>query len=148
MSDQAPLQDLQQQLIQMTGTFCHQHADAEYAALCRKLIEKMGRKRSVPFASGRPEIWAAAIVHALGSINFLFDKSFPPCTTPDILCEHFQASKRTVTQKAKLIRDLFKLGYFDPEFSTQRMATRNPLAGLTTVNGLLVIPDNQFRDSD
>lgn len=148
MSDKAHAQHLQQQLIQLTGAFCLQHADAEYADLCRRLIEKMGRKRSVPFLSGRPEIWAAAIVHALGSINFLFDKSFPPHVTPDSICEHFETSKRTVAQKAKLIRDMFKLGYFDPEFSTQRMAKNNPLAGMTMVNGFLVIPDSQFRDSD
>jgi hypothetical protein len=148
MSDKSHLLQLQQQLIQMTDAFCRQHADAEYAQLCCKLIQKMGRKRSVPFLSGRPEIWAAAIVHALGSINFLFDKSFPPYVTQDSICEHFQTSKRTVAQKAKLIRDMFKLGYFDPEFSTKRMAKNNPLAGMTSVNGLLVIPDDQFRDSD
>lgn len=148
MSDKARTQQLQQQLIQMTTGFCLQHADEEYAQLCRRLIEKMGRKRAVPFLSGQPQIWAAAIVHALGSINFLFDKSFPPHTTAETICEHFQTSKRTVAQKAKLIRDMFKLGYFDPEFSTQRMAKNNPLAGLAMVDGFLVIPDSQFRDSD
>lgn len=148
MSDKAHAQRLQQQLIQMTGAFCLQHADAEYADLCRRLIEKMGRKRSVPFLSGRLEIWAAAIVHALGSINFLFDKSFPPHATPDSICEHFQTSKRTVNQKAKLIRDMFKLSYLDPEFSTQRMAKNNPLLGMSIANGFLVIPDDRFRDSD
>jgi hypothetical protein len=35
----------------------------------------MSRKRNVPFLYGRMEIWAAAIIHALGSINFLFDTS-------------------------------------------------------------------------
>lgn len=69
------------------------------------------------------EIWAAAIVYALGSINFLFDKSSLPYATPDTICDAFQVSKRTVAQNAKLIRDIFKLGYFDPEFSTERMAT-------------------------
>jgi hypothetical protein len=35
----------------------------------------MSRKRNVPFLSGRMEIWTAAVIHALGSINFLFDTS-------------------------------------------------------------------------
>jgi len=113
--------------------------DGEYERLCRKLIEKMARKRAVPFLSGRVEIWAAAIVYALGSINFLFDKSFLPHATPDTICDAFQASKRTVAQKAKVIRDMFKLGYFDPEFSTERMAKNNPLAGLSMVDGFLVV---------
>ena len=47
----------------------------DYKQLCEKLIRKISRKRNVPFLSGRIEIWAAAIIHALGSINFLFDTS-------------------------------------------------------------------------
>jgi hypothetical protein len=148
MSEKARAQALQHQLIQMTGAFCRAHADEEYAALCRKLIKKMARKRSVPFLSGRTEIWAAAIVYALGSINFLFDKSFPPHASPDAICEYFQVSKSTVSQKARLIRTLFKLGYFDPEFSTARMLAHNPLARLTMVDGFLVIGTPEFRDSD
>src|SRR5688572_30959709 len=110
MSEKAQAQAIGQQLIQMTHAFCRAHADEEYAALCRKLIEKMARKRSVPFLSGRGEIWAAAIVYALGSINFLFDKSFAPHASPDTICEYFEVSKSTVAQKARLIRNLFKLG--------------------------------------
>lgn len=147
-NDKQRLQALQQQLTEMTSAFCRQHADAEYERLCKKLIDKMARKRTVPFLSGRLEIWAAAIVYALGSINFLFDKSFLPYATPDTLCDHFQVSKRTVAQKAKLIRDTFKLGYFNPEFSTERMIKNNPLARLAMVDGFLVIDEPQFRDSD
>jgi hypothetical protein len=148
MTDKQRVQAIQRQLTEMTAAFCGQHADAEYERLCKKLIDKMARKRTVPFSSGRLEIWAAAVVYVLGSINFLFDKSFPPHTTPDTLCDYFQVSKRTVAQKAKLIRDMFKLGYFDPEFSTERMIKNNPLAGLTMVDGFLVISEPQFRDSD
>lgn len=39
---------------------------------------KLGRKREVPFQRGKIEIWAAAVVYAIGSPNFLFDKSFEP----------------------------------------------------------------------
>lgn len=148
MADKQRVQDIQRQLTEMTAAFCRQHADVEYERLCKKLIDKMARKRVVPFLSGRVEIWAAAIVYALGSINFLFDKSFLPHSTPDALCDYFQVSKRTIAAKAKLIRDMFKLEYFDPEFSTERMAKNNPLAGLTMVDGFLVIPEPQFRDSD
>jgi hypothetical protein len=139
MTDRQHVQTLERRLIQMTTAFCQQHADHEYEALCCKLIEKMARKRQVPFLSGRVEIWAAAIIYALGSINFLFDPAFLPHATPDTICDFFQVSKRTVAQKAKLIRDQFKLDYFNPQFVTERMAKNNPLAGLTMVNGFLVI---------
>lgn len=141
MTDKQRVQILQRQLTEMTAAFCRQHADAEYEQLCKKLIDKMARKRVVPFLSGRVEIWAAAIIYALGSINFLFDKSFLPHATPDTLCNALQVSKRTVAQKAKLIRDMFNLEYFDPEFSTEHMASNNPLSRLRMVNGFLVIDE-------
>jgi hypothetical protein len=148
MTDKQRVQSIQRQLTEMTAAVCRQHADAEYARLCEKLIEKMARKRTVPFLSGRPQIWAAAIIYAIGSINFLFDKSFKPYATPDTLCDYFQLSKRTVAQKAKLIRDMFKLEHFDPEFSTQHMAQNNPFARMAVVDGFIVIRDPEFRDSD
>jgi len=45
----------------------------DYKQLSEKLILKMKRKRNVPFMTGRLEIWAGAIIYALGRINFLFD---------------------------------------------------------------------------
>lgn len=139
MDDKQRLRHIQSELTAMTAAFCARQADGEYARLCQKLIEKMARKRVVPFLTGRTEIWAASIVYALGSINFLFDNSFPPYASPDSICEHFGVSKRTVAQKAKAIRDMFKLGHYDPEFSTEHMKQNNPFARLAMVNGFLII---------
>lgn len=139
MTDKRRVQDIQDQLLQMTTTFCQAHVDKEYQALCQKLIGKMARKRVVPFLSGRLEIWAAAIVYAIGSINFLFDKSFPPHVSPDSLCDYFGVSKSTVGQKAKVIRDMFKMGHCDPQFSTEHMKQSNPFARMELVDGFLVI---------
>ena len=138
MTNKHEIQRIKQELIKKTGVFCQTYIDAEYEELCKKLIEKMSRKRAVPFVSGRIEIWAAAIIHTLGGLNFLFDKSFEPYATMDDICNHFGVSKSTVGQKAKLIRDMFKMGHFDPEFSTQRMSRRNPFANLAMINGFIV----------
>lgn len=141
MTNKQRVQAIQREITEMTATFCRHHVDAEYQELCKKLIDKMARKRAVPFLSGRVEIWAAAIVYTLGGINFLFDESFPPHASPDTICDYFGVSKRTVSQKAKLIRDMFKMGYYDAEFSTEYMKQRNPFARMELVNGFLVIRD-------
>ena len=98
----------------------------------------MSRKRTVPFLSGRMEIWAAAVVYALGSINFLFDKSFEPYATADDICNFFATSKSTTAQKSKVIRAMFKMGYYDPEFSTKHMQDNSPFSNLAMINGLIV----------
>ena len=125
-------------LIRMTDGFADHYLDEDYKMLCRKLIEKMSRKRQVPFLSGRLEIWAAAVVYALGQINFLFDKSFEPYVSATDLCNYFGTSQSTTSQKAKTIRDMFKMRYFDEEFSTEKMQKVNPFNEYVMIDGLIV----------
>jgi len=66
MSDRELVKQKKDTLIEMTDGFADRYLDEDYKMLCRKLIDKMSRKRQVPFLSGRLEIWAAAVVYALG----------------------------------------------------------------------------------
>ena len=83
MSNKQEIKEKADTLTQMTTAFCEAHLNEEYTVLTEKLIRKMSRKREVPFLRGKLEIWAAATIYAIGQINFLFDKSFEPYTTPD-----------------------------------------------------------------
>lgn len=138
MKDKVVIEENAKKLLEMTAGFCDKYLDEDYEQLCEKLLLKMKRKRNVPFLSGKLEIWAAAIIFALGRINFLFDKSFEPYATADDICNYFETSKSTTSQKAKLILDTFKMSYYDEEFSTERMKERNPLANMAMVNGFIV----------
>jgi hypothetical protein len=125
-------------LLEMTGAFCAQKLDDEYFHLCEKLIRKLGRKRDVPFQRGKLEIWAAAVVYAIGSINFLFDKSFEPYMTADQISEYFGTKNSSVSNKAREIKDMFDMWHFSPEFSTQRMTESNPFYKMVMVDGFIV----------
>nr|MDO8082663.1 DUF6398 domain-containing protein [Candidatus Freyarchaeota archaeon] len=138
MEDKAVVREKMQQLIEMTAGFCDKYLDEEYKELCEKLIRKMARKRSVPFLYGRMEIWAAAVIHAIGSINFLFDPSFEPYASLSDIANYFGTSKSTTTQKSKLIRDMFKMRYWDREFSTTHMMEHNPFSKLAMIDGFIV----------
>ena len=121
MRNKILIEEKTQRLIDMTAGFCDEYLDEDYKQLCEKLIRKMSRKRNVPFLSGRIDIWAAAIIHAIGNINFLFDQNFKPYVSAGDISNYFETSKSTVSQKAKVIRDMFKMRYYDEEFSTTRM---------------------------
>jgi superfamily I DNA and/or RNA helicase len=112
----------EKQLLEITGTFCVQKLDDDYLKLCEKLIKKLGRKRDVPFQRGKLEIWAAAVIYAIGSINFLFDKSFEPYISAEQIHEYFGTKHSTVSNKAREIKEMFGLWHFNPEFSTKQMA--------------------------
>ncbi len=115
------------ELVRLTAGFCKANLNAEYEGLCRKLIEKGGRKRTVPFASGQPESWAAGVVHANCTVNFAFDATQQPNVTPQMIATHFRVSTNTASQKSKALRDMFKMTYWDAEFGTAEMVEKNPM---------------------
>ena len=117
---------IKEQIAEKTRRFCQSYLDKEYEDLCHKVIEKLSRKRSASLARGKLEIWAAAIIHSVGSINFLFDKSIKPHVTYDQLSEYYGVPKSTINQKSRKIRELLKMSYWSTNFSTQRMLVQNP----------------------
>ena len=136
------LKEKEKQLLEITGAFCEQKLNDEYFVLCEKLVKKMGRKRDVPFTRGKLEIWAAAVVHAIGSINFLFDRSFEPYISSKEMNEYFGTKGATVSNKARIIKDMFDLWYYSPEFSTGAMQENSPFNNMVMVDGLILPLDN------
>ena len=73
-------------ILEAITDFCQHYLDEEYLGLCIKMLEKLSRKRSVPFNSGQINSWAAGIIYAIGQVNFLFDKAQRyPCAIPNYL---------------------------------------------------------------
>ncbi len=139
-----------QQILDLVREFCAKELDEEYFELAERLTHKLARKRNSPLATGQPKIWAAAIIHALGTINFMFDKSFEPYLSIDDINNFFGTNKSTSGNKSRLIRDLLKLRPFDNEFSTQNMQDNNPFADFVMVDGFIVpldtLPEQYQRE--
>jgi hypothetical protein len=136
--DKAIIQEQQQKILALIEEFCTLKLDSEYSELSKKLIQKLGRKREVPFIKGQPKVWASAIIHALGSINFLFDKTFSPYVSLDEINDFFGTGKTTTGTKSKQIRDMLKLNCYDKEFSTKTMQENNPFNKFVMVDGFFV----------
>jgi len=142
----AKLKERENKLLELTRAFCSQKLNDEYFILSEKLIKKLGRKRNVPFESGKLEIWAASIIHALGLINFLFDKSGEPYVSVTEINNFFGTNQSTVTGKSKQLRNLLKLSYFDKDFSIGAMRNINPLENMVMVDGFIVPIDTIPED--
>ncbi len=126
------------EIVGLTDAFCAAHLNAEYAHVCRALAAKLARKRPSPLGSGRANTWAAAIVHTIGRVNFLSDKSQTPHMRADDLAKLFGLSQSTVGNKSKQIMDLLKIGLMDAEWTLPSQMDRNPMAWLISVNGLIL----------
>jgi hypothetical protein len=138
MPDKELVKEKMNEIILLTKKFCAEYLDDDYKQLCEKLIHKMSRKHNVPFLRGRLDIWAASVIHALGQINFLFDQNTKPYISAELIADYFNTSTSTTGQKAKKIRDMFNLRYFDPEFSTNFIQEQNPFSELVSINGFLI----------
>ncbi len=140
------IKNREKQLLELTRALCTQKLNDEYYQLCEKLILNLGRKKEAPFKRGKIEIWAAAVVYAIGSVNFLFDKSFEPFMTTGQINEHFGTKNTTVSNKARLIRDMFDMSHFNPEYLTREVYESNPLNSMVMVDGFIVPLDSLSED--
>lgn len=118
--------------------FCRERLNDEYAVLCRKLAEKLARKRPSPLLHGKPATWASGIVRTIGWVNFLGDPSQTPHLKMTDIDEGFGVSPASGSAKSKAIRDLLTLRPFDPEWCLPSRMDDNPLVWMLTVNGLLM----------
>lgn len=132
------MQPIYDQIVTITDAFCREHLSGEYAQMCRKLAAALSRKRPSPLARGRIETWSCGIVYAIGSVNFLSDKSFAPYMRMDDLCALMGVSKSTGANKASEIRKLFGMYQFDPTWTLPSLMDQNPMAWMIMVNGLII----------
>jgi hypothetical protein len=81
--------------------------------LCRRLAE--GDEFSLN--RGKPEIWAAAIIHVVADLNFLFDPDSDIHLSKTELCDALGVKATTVTNKARQIRAMCDIQFVDPRFT-------------------------------
>ncbi len=149
MTQKEQTKQKEQEIVGLAQKLCLEKINEEYAALAEKMIRKLGRKREVPFVRGQSEIWATAVVHAIGSINFLGDKAFLPFLSLDELCGFYKLNKSTVGAKSGHIKKLLNLGPFDEEFSTEYIRGNNPFDQLRMSDeGFLFLEDEELEDED
>jgi hypothetical protein len=124
-------------VVVLTDAFSRKHLNDEYAVLCRRLAAQLSRKRPSPLSRGKPETWAAGIVHALGMVNFLFDATQVPHVRASEIYNAFRVSEGAAGGKSRYIREVLGIYQSDPRWSLPRHLDENPLAWLLEVNGLV-----------
>jgi hypothetical protein len=125
-------------IISLIDEFCRDHLNEEYAELCRKLAEKLARKRPSPLLSGSPNTWACGIVRTIGMVNFLDDRSQKPHMKLTAIDKAFGVGESTGQGKSKLIRRLLKIHQFDHNWMLPSRMEQQPLVWMLNVNGLMM----------
>lgn len=134
----AELQNVLKLIVGMIDEFCRDHLNEEYALLCRKLAEKLARKRPSPLLSGKPNAWACGIVRTIGMHNFLGDKTQKPYLKISDISREFGVGESTASARTAAIKNLFDFSPLDFEWSLPSRADENPLLWMLSVNGFLM----------
>src|SRR2546423_3859936 len=106
-----------EEITQRTSAFCQTYLNDEYEQLCRELTATLCRKRPSPLIRGKAATWACGIVHAVGTVNFLFDSSQKPYVSSSQIANYFDLSSSTMQTKSKQIRDLMGMYQMDPDWT-------------------------------
>jgi hypothetical protein len=122
----------------LVDAFCRENLTEEYGEICRRLTEKLARKRPSPLVSGRPNTWACGIVRTIGWVNYLDDGSQKPHMKLTAIDKAFGVGESTGQGKSMVIRKMLKIRPSDPEWSLRSRIERNPMAWMIQINGFLV----------
>jgi len=125
-------------IVEITDSFAKENLNEEYAQLIRCAVAALCRKRPSPLETGKASTWACGVVHAIGMVNFLFDKSQTPNISASDLYKKFGVGESTGQGKSKLIRDMLDMNQFDPNWTLPSKLDSNPLVWMLSVNGMVV----------
>ncbi len=120
------LQNHYNEIVKITDPFCATYLNDEYTMYCRKMAAALARKRPSPLLGGYINIWAAAILYTLGSINVLYDKSTQPSMQLQDVCDKLGLSKSTVGQKSAVIKRVLKIKQFDHTWALSSIIEKMP----------------------
>lgn len=121
----------------IADAFCRDHLDAEYAQLSVALTAKLARKRPSPLLRGNRQIWASAVIYALGRVNFLSDPSQTPHLPTDTLARLLGVKQSTMATKGRAVMDLLGLDHFNTEFFLPSRMASHPTAWLVSIGGMI-----------
>ena len=126
------------EITQLTDAFSKDYLNDEYAQLCREVTATLCRKRPSPLSGGKAATWACGVIHAVGTVNFLFDASQKPHVPASQIASHFGLGTSTMQTKSKQIRDLLDMYQMAPDWTIPSMIDQNPLIWMIQVNGLIM----------
>ena len=133
-------------IVAHTDGFCNAHLNEEYAQLARQTAAALSRKRPSPLTRGRSDVWACGIVYAVGSVNFLFDRSEEPYLSSADLCKEFGVGQSTAAGKSKTVRDLLGMKWLDPDWCLPSQLDRNPMVWMVMIDDIVV--DSRYLNRD
>ena len=119
----------------MITEYCQTYLNKEYEEICLHALDKLCCKRPCLLKTGRVRTWAAGIIYAIGSINFIFDKEQPIHMSSKELTAPLGVAVPTASGKSTIIKKALKINYYQMEWSLSSVMEDNSLLWMVSKNG-------------
>ena len=129
-------------ILQLANSFCNKYLNKEYLRIIMGTIEEYFEIDPKAFNLGKAEIWASSFIWAIGSVNFLGDKSFKPYASLNDICKIFGTKNSTVGNKAGKIRQKLDINHFNDEYLLENSPIHNLINSIQiTEDGFISFDD-------
>ena len=98
-----------EEIVDKIKSFSSEYLSEEYENICVKAAETLCLNNEDKLKKGKSFSWAAGIVHAIGTINDLFDSKNKPYIKAADLYKEFGVSSSTGSSKSKEVKSLLDL---------------------------------------
>ncbi|WP_287126680.1 DUF6398 domain-containing protein [Desulfobacter sp.] len=140
------MQDIFSSITKLTDEFSNRFLNEEYAEFIQYAVAELCRKRPSPLLKGNLNIWACAVTHAIGRVNYLDDRTQTPHVETAKLYEAFGVKPSTGQAKSKQVRTLLKMIHSDVNWTLPSRMENNPLAWMIQINGFIVDVRTQSKE--
>ncbi|WP_252248145.1 DUF6398 domain-containing protein [Clostridium sp. ZBS20] len=107
--------------------FSNQYLNEQYEKLCIKALHDLGMNHEDSLKKGKSSSWAAGVVHAIGTVNNLFDVKEEPYIKALDLYKEFGVSNSTGSIKSKEVRNLLNISKDDEIWTVKSNNTSDML---------------------
>lgn len=142
------LQSKTDRIAELYSGFCFEKLDDEYFRLCNNLFDNLQEFDKNVFERGDENIWAASIIWAIGTVNFLGDKLITPYSSLSDVCDYFAVNTSTVGQKASKIRSWLDISYFSDDYIRSDLQKSNFFDNLVVNEDGLIVTLDMIEDED
>ncbi|OOM72328.1 ST7 protein [Clostridium puniceum] len=98
-----------EEIINKIKSFSNEYLNEEYENICVKATETLFFNNEDKLKKGKSFSWAVGIVHAIGTVNNLFDSKEEPYIKAVDLYKEFGVSSSTGSSKSKEVKNLLNL---------------------------------------
>jgi len=124
----------------LISDFAKENLSEEEEGICLHILDKLSRKQKIDITRTKSEIWAASIIWSFCRANFKHEDGI----SLDLLSSFFDVKKSTAGNKAGELCKMFKIDFFNPQYTTQKNQERNPLNKMLMTKSGFIVPKDML----